>query len=349
MATPTRKTKTKEPAVDKNIYRRGKHSFQVKMMVGGHKISQVCDTLEEARAFRDSKRAASSLDPDFKRVLESRVRKSEANSYTLAKLLNNYKMEITPRKKSAVSESYRIGKVLRSDIAKRSIYTFSPDDVQDFLDDLADEGVSESGRRKYCALLSHVFNTAVKRWRLKVSNPIPAMEMPAASKPRKRRLEKGEERKILQALDSEKNPYPAAFVRLAIETAMRRGELLSLTWKNVDLEEKVAMLPETKNGEAREVPLFRAAREALRGLPKPWTGPVLPLSMSALRGAWERALKEKGIHDLRIHDLRHEATSRFFEKGMNPIQVATITGHKTYQVMKEYAHLRPKDLVNEFD
>lgn len=90
---------------------------------------------------------------------------------------------------------------------------------------------------------------------------------------------------------------------------MRRGELLSLTRENVDLEEKVAMLPETKNGEAREVPLFEAAREVLRSLPKPWAGPVLPISMSALRGAWERALKENGITDLR--DPRSAARGHF--------------------------------------
>lgn len=346
MTMQTRKTKAAEPAVDKNIYRRGKYSFQVKMMVGGHKISQVCDTLEEARAFRDSKRAASSLDPDFKRVLESRVKKSVANSYTLGKLLDKYRLEVTPRKKSAVSESYRIGKVLRSDIAKRSIYTFSPDDVQGFLDDLADEGVSESGRRKYCALLSHVFNTAGRRWHLKVNNPISAMELPAASKARDRRLEKNEAQKILKALDKD-NPIAAAYVRLAIETAMRRGELLSLTWENVNLRTRVADLPETKNGEARRVPLSTEAVKVLRGLPHSETGRVLPITVSALRGACDRAKKETGIKDLRIHDLRHEAASRLFEKGLNPMEVAAITGHKTLQMLKRYTHLRAEDLAKK--
>ncbi|MEW6133963.1 MAG: site-specific integrase [Pseudomonadota bacterium] len=148
---------------------------------------------------------------------------------------------------------------------------------------------------------------------------------------------------VRQAASSEKNPYPAAFASLAIETAMRRGELLSLTRENVDLEEKVAMLPETKNGEAREVPLFEAAREVLRSLPKPWAGPVLPISMSALRGAWERALKENGITDL-----RHEATSRLFEKGVfDSMEVASITGHKTLAMLKRYTHLRAEDLAKK--
>lgn len=347
MATPTRKTKTKEPAVDKNIYRRGKYSYQVKMMVGGHKISQVCDTLEEARAFRDSKKAASSLDPDFKRVLESRVRKSEAVSYTLGKLLEKYKREITPRKKSATSEGYRIGKVIRNDIAKHSIYTIGPDDVQSFLDELEADSVSESGRRKYCALLSHVFNTASRRWHLKVINPIAAMELPAASKARDRRLEKNEAQKILKALDKD-NPIAAAYVRLAIETAMRRSELLALTWENVNLRKRVAELPETKNGEARRVPLSSEAIKVFRSFSGRKKGRVLPITVSALRGAWDRAKKEAGIADLRIHDLRHEATSRLFEKGVfDSMEVASITGHKTLQMLKRYTHLRAEDLAKK--
>lgn len=347
MPAQTRKSKALEPAVDKNVYRRGKYSFQVKMMVGGHKITQICNSLEEARAFRDSKRVAKSLDPDFKRVLESRVKKSEAVSYTLDKLLDKYKREVTPSKKSATSEAYRIGKISRNDIAKLSIYTLTPDDVQGFLDKLADEGVSESGRRKYCALLSHMFNTAARRWRLKVTNPITAMELPAASKARDRRLEQNEAQRILKALDKD-NPIAAAYVRLAIETAMRRGELLSLTWENVNLRTRVADLPETKNGEARRVPLSSGAVKVLRSLPHRKTGRVLPISVPALRGAWDRAKKEAGIEDLRIHDLRHEATSRLFEKGVfDSMEVASITGHKTLQMLKRYTHLRAEDLAKK--
>lgn len=346
MAEHSRKSKAQEPAVEKNIYRRGKYSYQVKMMIGGHKISQVCDTLEEARAFRDTKRAASTLDPDFKRVLESRVKKSQAVSYTLGKLLVKYKREVTAHKKSATSEAYRIGKVLRADIAKRSIYTLGPDDVQAFLDELAADGVSESGRRKYCALLSHVFNTAGRRWHLKVSNPIAAMELPAASKARDRRLEKNEAQKILKALAKD-NPTASAYVRLAIETAMRRSELLSLTWENVNLRTRVADLPETKNGDARRVPLSTEAIKVLRSLPQRKKGRVLPITVSALRGAWDRAKEEAGIENLRIHDLRHEATSRLFEKGLNPMEAAAVTGHKTLQMLKRYTHLRAEDLAKK--
>ncbi|MDP2265924.1 MAG: site-specific integrase, partial [Thiobacillus sp.] len=211
--------------VERNIYWRGEYSYQVKMMVGGHTIVETFDALPEARAFRDSKKASSALDPDFKRVLESRIKKTEAANSNLGLLLDRYKDEVTSIKKSAVSERYRIGKLKRYRIANKSIYTISADDVSEFLGELKADGVAAPGQRKYCALLSHAFNTAAKRWRLKVSNPIATMELPAAGKARDRRLENGEAETLLAVLEKE-NAYAAAYARLAIETAMRRGELL---------------------------------------------------------------------------------------------------------------------------
>lgn len=347
--------KTRKPArkatdgtkAEKNIYKRGEYSYQVKMMIGGHTIVETFDTLPEARAFRDSKKAASVLDPDFKRVLESRIKKTEAASSSLGWLLDRYEAEVTPAKKSAVSEKYRIGKLKRYRIALRSIYTITADDVSEFLGDLKADGVAAPGQRKYCALLSHVFNTAAKRWRLKVSNPIATMELPAAGKARDRRLEKGEAETLLAMLEKE-NAIAAAYARLAIETAMRRGELLGLLWDDVNLKSKVAELRDTKNGDARRVPLSSAAIKVLRALPKPHTGHVLPIHPSALRGAWDRTKEKTGIKDLRIHDLRHEATSRLFEKGVfDSMEVSSITGHKTLQMLKRYTHLRAEDLAKK--
>jgi integrase len=346
--------KTRKPAskdrdgtrAEKNIYKRGDYSYQVKMMIGGNTICETFDTLPEARAFRDSKKAASVLDPDFKRVLESRIKKTEAASSSLSWLLGRYETEVTTAKKSAASEKFRIGKLKRFDIASRSIYTISADDVSEFLRDLKADGVAAPGQRKYCALLSHVFNVAAKRWRLKVSNPIRDLELPAAGKARDRRLEGDEAAKLFAALDRE-NAIAGAFARLAVETAMRRGELLGLMWDDVNLQSQVAELHDTKNGEGRRVPLSKAAVKVLRALPKPHTGPVLPAHPSALRGAWDRATEKTGIKDLRIHDLRHEATSRLFEKGFGLMEVAAITGHKTLQMLERYTHLRAEVLAKK--
>lgn len=349
MNAKTRKPARKVPdgaKAEKNIYKRGDYSYQVKMMVGGHTIVETFDTLPEARAFRDSKKAASVLDPDFKRVLESRIKKTEAASSSLSWLLDRYESEVTATKKSAVSEKYRIGKLKRFDIASRSIYTITADDVSEFLRDLKADGVAAPGQRKYCALLSQVFNTAAKRWRLKVSNPIATMELPSAGKARNRRLEGDEAAKLFEALDHE-NALAGAFVRLAVETAMRRGELVGLLWDDVNIESQVAELHDTKNGDARRVPLSKAAVKILLDIPEPHKGRVLPIHPSALRGAWDRTMEKTGIKDLRVHDLRHEATSRLFEKGLDSMEVAAITGHKTLQMLKRYTHLRAEDLAKK--
>ena len=156
-------------------------------------------------------------------------------------------------------------------------------------------------------------------------------------------------------------------MELAVETAMRQGELLSLTWANVDLERRVAFLPETKNGTSRYVPLSSRAVALLAGSPRSINGQVFPVTTNAVRNGfvaavsrarrmYVRACLAQGFAadpsmftDLRFHDLRHEATSRLFERGLNPMQVAAITGHKTLQMLKRYTHLRAEDLARMLD
>ena len=77
------------------------------------------------------------------------------------------------------------------------------------------------------------------------------------------------------------------------------------------------------------------------------TGKVYPLSPVALRGLWNSVCRRAGFIDLRFHDLRHEATSRFFEKGLNVMEVAAITGQKDLRMLQRYTHLRAEDLAKK--
>ena len=128
---------------------------------------------------------------------------------------------------------------------------------------------------------------------------------------------------------------------------MRRGELLSLAWEDVDLDLRVAHLNMTKNGSKRDVPLSPEVINLLRSLPHGISSCVFPITFASLRGLWNRACKRTGITDLHFHDLRHEATSRFFEKGLNVMEVATITGHKDLRMLQRYTHLRAEDLATK--
>ena len=130
---------------------------------------------------------------------------------------------------------------------------------------------------------------------------------------------------------------------------MRRGEIAAMRWEHLDRQARVLLIPETKTGTPRRVPLSMAALAVLDALPRRLDGQVWAMRPDSISQAFERVCKAAGIEGLTFHDLRHEATSRLFEKGLNPMEVAAITGHKTLQMLKRYTHLRAEELVRKLD
>ena len=123
---------------------------------------------------------------------------------------------------------------------------------------------------------------------------------------------------------------------------------MALRWENVDLTRRIAHLPDTKNGEARTVPLSSTSVGVLRALPRSLHGEVFPgLTAEAVKRAFARATRRAGIEGLHFHDLRHEATTRLFERGLNIMEVATITGHKDLRMLRRYTHLKAEDLAKK--
>ena len=148
---------------------------------------------------------------------------------------------------------------------------------------------------------------------------------------------------------------------------MRAGELVSLTWDGIDLDARTAHLSDTKNGDARTVPLSTEAVGILTGRQSHTqeSRRVFPLTAHAVSVAFRRAVSAARKHydetcvseavepdprflaNVRFHDLRHEAVSRLFELGLNPMEVASISGHRTLQMLKRYTHLRATDLAKK--
>ncbi len=129
-------------------------------------------------------------------------------------------------------------------------------------------------------------------------------------------------------------------VEMAIETGMRRGEILNI--KKEHIKNQTLLIPITKNGHQRIIPLTERAQYILLKSELPFS-----MSANAVRLAWER-LKIKGnIKDLHFHDLRHEAISRFFEKGLSIPEVALISGHKDVRMLFRYTHLKPEDILSK--
>jgi len=220
--------------------------------------------------------------------------------------------------------------------------------------------VSGSSVNRELNLLSHAVNIARKEWGIHIDNPIALIQRPKLNRSRDRRLSAQEELALFGELalvgrslggtyvpGGTQNSWLAPIVVLALETAMRRGELLSLQWRNVDLWKRTATLEDTKNGERRMVPLSTVARSTLDRLPRTIDGSVFPTTSDAIKRGFQRAVHRANIADLHFHDLRHEATSRLFERGLNIMEVAAITGHKSLAMLKRYTHLRAEDLAKK--
>ncbi|MDR6632301.1 integrase [Phyllobacterium sp. 1468] len=270
-----------------------------------------------------------------------------AEQMTVHALLTRYRMEITPPKRSAQTESIRIGAMLRREICYRTLAILSPTDIAVYRDERL-KVVASSTVLKELNVLGHAIDIARKEWGVHLpQNPCRMIRRPAPPRPRDRRLEAGEEQKLLDAADTGRNPYMRSLIILALETAMRQGELLSLSWADVDLERRIAHLDMTKNGESRDVPLSKRAIETLQRLADESTADlVLPISKSSAGQAWGHLRGRAGSRNLHFHDLRHEAVTRLLERGFNVIETATISGHKELRMLQRYSHLRAVDLVD---
>ena len=137
---------------------------------------------------------------------------------------------------------------------------------------------------------------------------------------------------------------------------MRRGEILCIKKSHIDFQKSVLLIPSTKTDQPRTIPLstdavtvlreqLRASQGESRGVIPLHEPPLFSYSPNGVTGEFLKLCRRVGIEDLRFHDLRHEATSRLFEKGLNPVEVATITGHKDIRMLMRYTHLRAEDLV----
>ncbi len=154
---------------------------------------------------------------------------------------------------------------------------------------------------------------------------------------------------------------------LALETGMRLREIFTLSHRQVNLKKKTIFLEKTKNGDKRQVPLSSVAIKSLKGYFKnvpneeqgrgelifPWwngemTSKELNATTSLLSRRWGRVFDHAGCRDLRFHDLRHEATCRFYERTtLSDLQISRITGHKNLGMLRRYANLRGSDLAGQ--
>jgi len=265
----------------------------------------------------------------------------------LKDLLLKYAEKVSPTHKGVVPETYRLKSIARWWIGELDIRYLTKQHFIQYRDDRL-KVVTGGSVGSELALMKRVLDAAVKKWGYGIPyNPINDVEYPKGSGARTRRLLENEKDRLLSAASSQRNIFITQIIEFAIETGMRRSEMLRLRWCDVDLENGFASLYDTKNGEDRRVPLTRRCVEVLRTVPQDYEK-VFPISANCLRLAWERARNKAGITDLRFHDLRHEAVSRFFEMGMSVPEVALISGHKDVRQLFRYTHLNPTNVFKKY-
>ena len=269
------------------------------------------------------------------------------NNMRLGDLLLRYCLEVSPSHKGHIPEKYRLEKIAASWIGDLDIRYLNK---QQFIKYRDDRLINVKGGTVVAELrlIKRVIQIAIRQWGIGIPyNPLNDLQFPKGSTSRNRRLLPGELEKLLIHASSQKNPLIAPIIEFAIETAMRRSEILNLQWRDIDLQSGFAFLYNTKNRDDRRVPLTKYCRTVLQRLPN--SNPfVFPISATCIHLAWNRAKKKSDITDLRFHDLRHEGISRFFEMGLSVPEVALISGHKDVRQLFRYTHLNPENIYKKY-
>lgn len=269
---------------------------------------------------------------------------AETTKTTLAELIDRYKREVTPTKRGALQERYRLGVIEADKLASMNIKSITSAEVAAFRDHRLARVKPITARHDLCTL-SAVFEHARLEWSYAITNPVRGIRKPSMGHGRERRLEGDEEQRLLAELHKCRSPWIAPLFLFSIETACRRSEALKLQWADVDLSKRIAVLRGTKNGDNRVIPLSGKAVKVLSALPRDLKGHVFPVPMPTVRSAFEYARERANIKDLRWHDLRHEAVSRLHELGLSTVEVASISGHKTLACLARYSHMKVERLA----
>ena len=286
---------------------------------------------------------------------------AEARKHTFSEMVNRYISEVLPKKpkQQKLQKSQlnwwkeQIGDYLLADVTPVLITEQR---------DVLHQGITQQGKQRspatvnrYLAAISHAFTIAVNEWGWLDDSPMRKVKKLTEARGRVCFLSEdevkdgvtieGERTRLLKACKASTNPYLYPVVVLAIATGMRQGEIMGLTWNDVDLRTGRITLQETKNGEIRVVPLVGKALELLKEHPKRLDTNFLfpsktnPSKPHDLRNPWEKAVKAANITDFRFHDLRHSAASYLAMNGASLAEIAEVLGHKTLQMVKRYAHL----------
>jgi integrase len=263
---------------------------------------------------------------------------SKHETVTLSFLLSKWEQEVLKNLKSWPVERYKVA-MLQKQLGHLTLEKVTSKVLVKYRDQRLTE-VSNQTVKHELGLIRRALKKGIE-WGY--TNSVPFLTSPSLKgQARTRRLKQHELNDLIASCD----PYLQNVVILLIETAMRRGELAAIQLEDIDVEQRLVRLRDTKNGEDRVIPLSSRAIGAMKYLIEhSRSEKLLNYKKEWLTDKFIAKCKELGIENFRLHDLRHEGVSSLFEKGLNMIEVSTISGHKDMSMLKRYTHINPSTLI----
>jgi integrase len=264
---------------------------------------------------------------------------------TLGELVTRYRDTVSVHKRGYDVERIVLNVFLLHPICRRRLSEITAAHFARYRDERLKE-VKPTTLKRQLGPIRNLFNVAREEWDLPIrDNPLAKLQFKATDQRRERRLRPGELDKIIKAAETCRNKLIRPIILFALATAMRRGEILAVRQQHIDLIARSLLIRETKNGYSRIIPLSNEAIALLHDYDGEGQDRVFPVTANAFRLAWNRVRTRAKVNDLRFHDLRHEAISRFFEMGLTTPEVALISGHRDMRMLFRYSHALRENII----
>jgi len=268
---------------------------------------------------------------------------SKEKERTFKDLMERYMTEHSkPKKKSWLRDEISLSHLLPF-FGESTLWEVSPESISRYKSRRLLEGAKPATLNRELSVAKHAFNLGLKEWEWCKENPFCKVKMERENNARDRVLGYDEEERLLDACPK----WVAEIVTFALHTGARMGEILELTWRDVDLFRRVVAIQQSKTGKPKIIPLTPTAMEVLKAKVKVRhinTSLVFPsknatrISNRNLQRAFYVALKKAQVEGLRFHDLRHTFASRLAMAGKDLYVIQKLLGYKEPRMVQRYAH-----------
>jgi len=309
--------------------RKRNNKYQVQVRIRGKGTSATFKTLDLARRWARYKEI------EFEKNIKIGIK---YHPKTLCEILDKYKKTVVPFKKSASSETFLINAFMRNKWVVSPLNMLSAAQIAEYRDNRL-LSVKPSTISREFGIVKHALQVAKVEWDWEVPIDLFAgIRLPQIHQRAVRRINDHDLKTLLEEASKHSNMYLKPIILIAINTAMRRGEILSLKWSDIDLKRNLINIDNTKSGYARSIKINNDIKRILENL-EVKNDRVFPISVNSLRLCYQRLCNKINIK-IRFHDFRHEAISRLFEQNLTIPHIASISGHRTMSQLFRYAHFK---------